>query len=198
MPFIFISYSHKDSEYANRLADSLEAKGLEVWIDERIDYGETWPRKIRENLDACSAFVVIMTVQAEESRWVQNELTRAQRLGKRVFPLLLEGDVWLALETDQYVDVRGGRLPPPRFYTKLVSVLTAGPALALPSTSWRDRLQAELGELQRRYDNLTSRIAAVDVDLGTRVGRRAPTDTRGAQGGTGDQTERDQRLHDAD
>ena len=117
MPFIFISYSHKDSEYANRLADSLEAKGLDVWIDERIDYGETWPRKIRENLDACSAFVVIMTGQAEESRWVQNELTRAQRLGKRVFPLLLEGDVWLALETDQYVDVRERKLPPARFYT---------------------------------------------------------------------------------
>ena len=32
MPFIFISYSHKDSEYANRLADSLEAKGIDTWM----------------------------------------------------------------------------------------------------------------------------------------------------------------------
>ena len=35
-----------------------------------------------------------------------------------------------------------------------------------PSTSRREQLQIELGELQRRYDNLTMRIAAVDTDLG--------------------------------
>ncbi len=57
MPFIFISYSHKDSEYANRLADSLVAKGLDVWIDERIDYGETWSRQDTGEPGRCAAFV---------------------------------------------------------------------------------------------------------------------------------------------
>ena len=37
MPFIFISYSHKDSEYANRLADRLAAKALHQWTAARID-----------------------------------------------------------------------------------------------------------------------------------------------------------------
>ena len=107
MPFIFLSYSHKDSEYANRLADSLEAKGLEVWIDERIDYGARWPKVIQENLDRCTAFVVVMTPNSYESEWVQAQLTRARRLRKPTFPLLLDGDVWLALEATHYVEVRG-------------------------------------------------------------------------------------------
>ena len=61
MPFIFISYSHKDSEYAHRLAKSLEQAGFAVWIDERIDYGTTWPDVIQKQLDDCKAFIVVMT-----------------------------------------------------------------------------------------------------------------------------------------
>ena len=166
MPFIFLSYSHKDSEYANRLADSLEAKGLEVWIDERIDYGSRWPKVIQENLDRCSAFVVVMTPDSFESEWVQAELTRARRLRKPTFPLLLDGDVWLALEATHYVEVREAKLPPSRFYNALADILSTGQAQTASSASQRERLQTELNELQRRYDNLTSRIAAVDTDLG--------------------------------
>lgn len=165
MSFIFLSYSHKDSEYANRLADSLEAMGLDVWIDERIDYGSRWPHVIQENLDRCTAFVVVMTPDSYESEWVQAELTRARRLRKLTFPLLLKGDVWLALEATQYVDVRGGKLPPARFYNGLAGVLSVGQLPTTPSAGLRERLQTELDELQRRYDNLTSRIAAVDTDL---------------------------------
>lgn len=39
MSHIFISYSHKDSEYAHKLADALKEAGFEVWIDGRSDYG---------------------------------------------------------------------------------------------------------------------------------------------------------------
>lgn len=166
MPFIFLSYSHKDGEYANRLADSLEAKGLEVWIDERIDYGAHWPKVIQENLDRCAAFIVVMTPDSFESEWVQAELTRAQRLRKPTFPLLLDGDIWLALEATQYVDVRGAKLPPSGFFTRLAAVLSAGQAQGPVASSQRERLLTELDELQRRFDNLTSRIRAVDTDLG--------------------------------
>ena len=39
MPEVFVSYSHKDSEYAQRLADELRRYAIDVWIDDRIDYG---------------------------------------------------------------------------------------------------------------------------------------------------------------
>ena len=37
MGHIFISYSRTDTDYAHKLADVLQSKGLEVWIDARLD-----------------------------------------------------------------------------------------------------------------------------------------------------------------
>ena len=130
MPYIFISYSHKDSEYAHRLAQSLEQAGFGVWIDERIDYGTTWPDVIQEQLDGCNAFIVVMTSRAYGSAWVKNELSRAQRKRKAVFPLLLEGDIWLSVEATQHVDVSNGALPPASFYSKLAEVVPVQKAAA--------------------------------------------------------------------
>ena len=79
MGHIFISYSHKDTAYAHKLASALQKKGLEVWIDERLDYGSQWPHEIQKQLDACSAFIVIMSPRSFASEWVQSELQRAKR-----------------------------------------------------------------------------------------------------------------------
>ena len=54
---------------------------------------------------------------------LQSELARAQAKGIPLFPLLLEGDVWLAVQSTQYEDVRGGKLPSERFYDKLASAV---------------------------------------------------------------------------
>jgi hypothetical protein len=127
MSYIFISYSHKDSGYAHKLAESLEERGFEVWIDERIDYGTRWPHVIQENLDRCSAFILVMTSRSYDSDWVQNELSRAKRKRKPVFPLLLEGsEPWLSVEATLYCDVRGRQLPPPDFYARLARVVPIG------------------------------------------------------------------------
>ena len=124
MSYIFISYSHKDKEYAHRLEKALKRKGFEVWLDDRIDYGTQWPKTIAEELDGCEALILIMTVHSYDSNWVQNELSRANRKGKNIFPLLLEGDEpWLSVEATQYVDVRGGNLPPTAFYDTLAKVV---------------------------------------------------------------------------
>lgn len=125
MSHVFISYSHKDQEYAVQLAQTLEMEGYHAWIDNRgIDYGAHWPQAIQEALDTCTAFIVVMTQNAYESPWVQNELSRAHRKEKPLFPFLLEGDEpWLMVESTQYVDVRGGKMPPKKFYDRLSKVL---------------------------------------------------------------------------
>ena len=119
MSHIFISYSRKDKAYVSSLIQALESRSFPVWLDDRIDYGTTWPRIIREQLEACQVFLVVMSPRSEDSLWVQNELTLAQKLNKPVFPLLLEGDHWFQILTTHSVDVTGGKLPPARFFDNL-------------------------------------------------------------------------------
>lgn len=120
---VFVSYSHKDSDYTHRLAEEMERYNIPVWIDDRIDYGTRWPHVIQEKIDTCGAFVLIMSDNARASDWVNNELTYAIGKGKKIFPLLLQGDTWLAVASIQHVDVRNRRLPKESFYKTLLDAL---------------------------------------------------------------------------
>lgn len=144
MAHIFISYSHKDTDYAHALAENLQSMGFDVWIDERLDYGSQWPQELQKQLDTCSAFILIMSPRSYTSEWVQSELQRAKRKLKPIFPLLLEGDEpWLSVESTQYYDVRGEVYPDSKFYTALKNVMTATPVartLKSPSEPIRGRL----------------------------------------------------------
>ncbi len=120
---VFISYSHKDCDYTHRLAAEMERRNIPAWIDDRIDYGTRWPQVIQEKIDSCKAFVLIMSDNARASDWVNNELTYAIGKGKRIFPLLLKGDAWLAVAAIQYVNVRNRRLPDELFYKALLDAL---------------------------------------------------------------------------
>jgi hypothetical protein len=127
MGHIFISYSHRDTDYANQLTEMLRASGFNVWIDTRLNYGAKWPRELQTQLDTCDAFILIMTAQSFESDWVQSELMRAKRKSKPIFPLLLEGDEpWLSVETIQFYDVHGGKLLDNRFFSSLKCAVSTG------------------------------------------------------------------------
>jgi hypothetical protein len=127
MGHIFISYSHRDTNYAHGLANNLQNIGFEIWIDERLDYGSQWPLEIQKQLDSCDAFIIIMTPRSYASEWVQSELQRAKRKLKPIFPLLLEGDEpWLSIESTQFYDVRGEKFPDAKFYSALKRVVSTG------------------------------------------------------------------------
>jgi hypothetical protein len=151
MPGIFISYSRKDREYVLKLTDELENAGLPTWIDDRIDYGKQWPRVIQKQLDESDAVIVIMTHHSYQSDWVQNELSRAKRKRIPIYPLLLEGsEPWLAVESTQFIDVRGGKLPPDSFYRQLSQILQAlRPITESQDEHWIQMLnEAYLGKVE--------------------------------------------------
>ena len=54
----------------------------------RVIYN-SWPDEIEKRLDSCKALILIMTPRSKKSEWVQNELNRAKRKKKNIFPLLL-------------------------------------------------------------------------------------------------------------
>lgn len=157
MTYTFISYSHTDKEYAHKLADALQVEMLSAWIDDRIDYGSQWPHVIQEQLDNCGAFIVIMSPRSYQSAWVQNELSRAQRKRKPIFPLLLEGDPWLSVEATQYVDVRDGQLPARGFYN--------GIALHVPRRTEREILADYMAKIQFFADNIDDGYGKIGFDI---------------------------------
>jgi hypothetical protein len=116
-------YSHKDRDYVHQLADTLEREGFNVWIDDRLDYGSDWLIEIQQRLNNCDALILIMSPRSLVSKWVQNELNRALRKEKPIFPLLLEWkEPWLSVESTQIIDVTDGKMPEEKFYARLARV----------------------------------------------------------------------------
>lgn len=106
---IFISYSKLDIDFARYLRALLEAEGFRVWMDEaRLHPGEDWWESIMQNIDTCAALLVVMTPEAQTSKWVQREILYAEKLNRPIFPVLLIGEIWPRLADIQYEDMRTG------------------------------------------------------------------------------------------
>src|SRR5215208_7998470 len=131
---IFISYSRTDTDYAHKLAESLQSRGLHIWIDERLDDHPGRFRKRKKRLNNCDAFIVIMTPNAFASEQVQRELRYARQKLKPIFPLWLEGDEpWHSGDSTQFYDVRRDKLPETQFYSALKEVVAPNPPASAPT-----------------------------------------------------------------
>jgi len=124
MGHIFISYSKKDIVYAEKLINALRREGFNPWVDmENLGAGTQWLRRLQKQIVNCDAYILIMSRNAYNSKWVPDELVTAKSKGKPIFPLLLDDtELFLALQTIQFEDVRGGKLPPETFYRRLATV----------------------------------------------------------------------------
>lgn len=132
MSHIFISYSKKNRDYARAFANKLLDTGFDVWIDDRIDYGEDWWQVIVKAIRECAAFLVVMTPDSDASKWVQREVTLADHLPKPIFPVLRDGDLlssdnWSMFLRTQYADVRDGSFPKDDFHERLRQLITPKP-----------------------------------------------------------------------
>ena len=73
-PYIFVSYSHKDSELVFAEIKLLNELGYNVWYDEGIAPGNEWTEEIANALEGCALFIVFFTPNSAESDNVQNEI----------------------------------------------------------------------------------------------------------------------------
>lgn len=104
---VFVSYSRADQAYVDTLVAALAERAIPFWLDREIDYGSRWPQVIKEKLDTCAVFVVVMTPDAEGSVWVGREIDQAESTGRPLLPLLLREQRFFRLAEHQYEDVRG-------------------------------------------------------------------------------------------
>lgn len=77
MTDVFISYAREDRARARMLGDALEARGLSVWWDRKIEPGRTYADVIQDQLDRAKSVVVLWSKHSVVSEWVKNEAAAA-------------------------------------------------------------------------------------------------------------------------
>lgn len=109
---IFISYSRRDTEIVDQIADQMEDAGLDVWIDRgAIKAGDTWRVQIVEAIDTCLAFVLMLSPNSADSDNVRREIDLAQDAEGPFLPLMLEPveiprEIRYQLAGQQFIDVQ--------------------------------------------------------------------------------------------
>jgi len=111
---IFISYSRRDQEFVTRLASDLDAQVAGVWFDQAtIQAGQKWHDEIMEGIHECKAFILVLSPDAVESRYVREEVNKALELGKTIFPVIYRPARWTGefeslVREVQTLDLRSG------------------------------------------------------------------------------------------
>jgi hypothetical protein len=120
IPSVFISYSHKDSEFANKLKGDLRRNGISVWIDERLRVADAaWRKQLEIAIRGQRYFLFLMTPECIKSEYCQWELKTAHELKKTIIPLLMDGKASApgTIADLQHIDFTGN-------YEKGLSLLT--------------------------------------------------------------------------
>ena len=89
---VFVSHSSHDHAFVRRLVDVLRGHGVPHWYsDTNLRGGQQWHDEIGAALGRCDWFVVVLSPDAVDSRWVKSELVyslRQDRLDNRIVPIL--------------------------------------------------------------------------------------------------------------
>ena len=89
-PFLFASYVHSDKLHVYPIIDHLHKSGFNVWYDEGISPSEDWKKSIVDNIEKCSAFVVFITPNIVNSKYVRREISYALSKDKSFYSIYLK------------------------------------------------------------------------------------------------------------
>lgn len=86
---IFISYAKEDLLLCDTFERELKAvRGVVVIRDiSQSEPGTHLPSRIKEQIDSCDLFAVLLTENSLKSKWVQMEIDRARDVGKHIVPI---------------------------------------------------------------------------------------------------------------
>jgi len=118
-PQVFISYSHQDKEWLERLKVHLKPlvrSGLEVWDDTRIQAGGDWRGEIETALAAARVAVLLISPDFLASDFIAEIelpalLEAAEQRGTKILPLILYSSLFADTQLARYQSVNGPTQP---------------------------------------------------------------------------------------
>jgi len=110
---VFISHSHQDKDFVDKLAAQLVLHKTYVWLDRwEIKVGDSLLGKVQEGIKSASALLIVLSKASVASEWCKKELNAGlmRELDEKrvvILPLLLEGcDIPVFLKEKKYADFR--------------------------------------------------------------------------------------------
>jgi DNA segregation ATPase FtsK/SpoIIIE, S-DNA-T family len=88
-PYVFVSYSHKDSDEVLKDISWMIENGYRVWYDEGIEFGQDFPTELAIAIKRCSQFIVYLSPNSIESKYVNREINYAINLDLKIYPIFL-------------------------------------------------------------------------------------------------------------
>ena len=89
-PYLFISYSHKDTKMVFSVIRHLQEHGFRVWFDNGIEAGSEWPEYIASHLMGCSCVLTFISKNFVHSPNCRRELTFAQNENKPMLNIYID------------------------------------------------------------------------------------------------------------
>ena len=88
---VFISYSSKEYREACLVNEVLKKNGVLTWMaPESIPGGSNYTREIPKAISSCKIFLLILSDNAQKSRWVSTEVENAFKKEKIILPFVIE------------------------------------------------------------------------------------------------------------
>jgi tetratricopeptide (TPR) repeat protein len=186
-PSIFISYSHRDEVWKDRLLPQLRALELAgrivVWDDRKIDGGDTWYPEIQAAMEQAAVALCLISPDYLASRFCVKEevpylLQRRERERMALIPVLLRPCAWQAFKwlkeiqmlprdgKSVAVDFRGIEDAPFAEVANLVLSIFEDPAYeppAPPPPAWSPPEKVDTSRMPRTGAELFGRRAELEM-----------------------------------
>ena len=110
-----MSYQRDDLSAVERVRDALRDRGKHVWLD--VDYGNIplgteWEVRIQKEIEACSAFIFVISPRSTGSSACMSELAAAVELQKLLIPIVHDhaqpSELPEILARTQWIDLYAG------------------------------------------------------------------------------------------
>ena len=89
-PYLFVSYSHRDSAIVYPILDALYDKKYRIWYDESCETGNDFRDELRKRIEKAEAVLLFVSESSMTSRFCGMEIIVARENNKRLFPIYVD------------------------------------------------------------------------------------------------------------
>lgn len=87
---LFVSYARKDRELLVPILEGIQRLNVTVWMDQRLEGGQSWWDEILDQIRRCDAVLVPISGALLSSEACKSERQYAKALGKSILPIVIQ------------------------------------------------------------------------------------------------------------